>query len=243
MSMAPSSLSLSEEKKAQFEAFYGVSWAEAGERMVVNGVAMERLGCDAAKLEAMWRAGPTLKLAPATYISKLDGGEGMYTINGFYPAMRDQFVRPGAEIRLFQCSWDSAALPWAEFRESVVGATDPAEAAEGSLRKLIFDGWEGLGMAAPSRMAANGVHASAGPLEGLKERAVWAGAAVASDPTGKALLDAGLPAATLDAWLDNAVATLGGSTDKVFDLTEAFDTDALLAAVKAEEGLCVGQAA
>ncbi len=46
-------------------------------------------GVSGAELEPMWRAGPYLKLAPGTYVAKLEGDsakEPMYTLNGFYPA-------------------------------------------------------------------------------------------------------------------------------------------------------------
>ena len=84
-------------------------------------------------------------------------------------------------------------------------------------------------------MSLNGVHASAGPLEGLKERCVWAGASLQTDAFAQALLgEGGLSQATLEAWLnDNPLVTLGGSTDKIFDLTEEMSADEVLALVSA----------
>ena len=75
------------------------------------------------------------------------------------------------------------------------------------------------------------MHASAGPLEGLKERCVWAGGSLETDALATALTGgANVPRATLRAWLDdNPVVSLGGATDKIFDLTEEMGSGAVLA--------------
>ena len=78
-------------------------------------------------------------------------------------------------------------------------------------------------------MPNNGVHASAGPLEGLKERVVWCGAELAKDALAQQLVAAGVALPTLEAWLrDNPEVTLGGETDKLFDLTEEIGAEALV---------------
>ena len=95
-----------------------------------------------------------------------------------------------------------------------------------------------MGLPAQPSMAANGCHASAGPLEGLKERLVWAqrdkaysASGLAADPFGAQLLDAGVPVATLQHWLatNPPVCAPGGAADKVFDLTEGLDSSKVLA--------------
>jgi hypothetical protein len=88
-------------------------------------------------------------------------------------------------------------------------------------------------------MAANGCHASAGPLEGLKERLVWAArdtaysdGGIAADGFGAQLLASGVPAATLRRWLaENPVVRAPGGVGpgKVFDLTEGMDSATVLA--------------
>ena len=47
------------------------------------------------------------------------------------------------------------------------------------------------------------VQASAGPLEGLKERAVWSDADVSADALTAALKTSGVDEATLREWLDD----------------------------------------
>jgi len=223
METQPADISLSPAALEGFASTYGVSWEEAVASSAVlrNDVALERLGVDGQGLEAMWRAGVQLKLAPGTYVSRLEGGEGIYTINGFYPAMRQQFVEPNAEVRYLVCEFDEAELSWRSFRQQVIGATDPAEAAPGSLRAELRSRWQELGLASAPSQGLNGVHASAGPLEGLKERCVWSGASIDEDPFAARLLESGVERGTLEGWLrDNPVVSLGGETGKVFDLTE-----------------------
>ena len=136
--------------------------------------------------------------------------------------MRQQFVEPDAELRYLVCEFDEAELSWKRFRREVIGATNPSEAAPGSARAELLSRWSELGLPAETTYGQNGVHASAGPLEGLKERCIWAGGTLDDDAFARALIDgAALEPGTLEAWLqDNTVVTLGGETDKVFDLTE-----------------------
>ena len=59
---------------------------------------------------------------------------------------------------------------------------------------------------------------------------MWAGATLGTDALARELMDTcGLGRATLQSWLDdNPVVTLGGQTDKVFDLTEEKDSGSVL---------------
>ena len=57
----------------------------------------------------------------------------------------------------------------------MIGATNPSVAAAGSCRARLLEAWEDLGLTEAPGMPNNGVHASAGPLEGLKSG--WYGAA------------------------------------------------------------------
>jgi hypothetical protein len=43
-------------------------------------------------------------------------------VNGFYPAMRHEFVSPGAKLRIFVVSFDPAVLSWEDFRNKIIGA-------------------------------------------------------------------------------------------------------------------------
>ena len=63
-------------------------------------------------------------------------------------ALRARWVTPvsQAKIQWFTVEWDAAQLSWEDFRGKVLGATDPTTAAEGSLRRVILDDWQKLGL-------------------------------------------------------------------------------------------------
>lgn len=112
----------------------------------------------------------------------------------------------------------------------IIGATDPTQAPEGSIRGKMLAGWEGeeLNLASAPNVGDNGIHASAGPIEGLKERTVWLGLSVEDDPFGSELLKwTGGKTATVAPWLDDAEVQEAKHyklKGKMFDLTEDKDT-------------------
>jgi len=251
MDTDPRALNPSADLKQRFQEQFGVEWDDAP--LQTNGAASAALGgLDGNELEAMWRRGPFLKLAPGCYVARLvkdevpglAQGSAPFTLNGFYPAMREQFLAEGSAVHAFVVSFDPERLTWSSFREDLVGATDPARASEESLRGTILASWEALELPSKPSMAANGVRASAGALEGLKERLIWVSKAtppfssdaLAGDPFGAALLEAGVSAATLSHWLAaNPLVTPknggGAKASKIFDLTEGLDSSDILALV------------
>ena len=71
-------------------------------------------------------------------MGRLGGGaEALYVVNGFYLRMRADYVRSGSAVRWLSVWFREADLPWADFRAKVVGATDPAAAAPGSIRREV----------------------------------------------------------------------------------------------------------
>jgi hypothetical protein len=81
----------------------------------------------------------------------------IFVINGFYMAMREKFTKPGTSIHYYLVEWDPAKLSWEDFRGKVLGATDPATAEGGSLRRAIYTDWKQLGLAAEPNVGDNGV--------------------------------------------------------------------------------------
>ena len=89
--------------------------------------------------------------------------------------------------------------------------------------------YEALGLTSVPNKGDNGVHASASPFEGLAEKANWLKKDVATDPFGKALLDAGLSAETIAAWsVDPRVTQEDGSKGSIFDALEDMDVQPCL---------------
>jgi len=146
----------------------------------------------------------------------------IFVINGFYAAMRSKYTKPGASIHYFSVSWNSEVLPWSEFRANVLGATDPEHAAEGSIRREIFQRWEALGLKSRPTTGDNGVHGSASAFEGLAEWINWLGASLEEDPTGQALLASGVKKETLKAWCKDPQVEIDGEMKSLFDSLEDF---------------------
>jgi nucleoside diphosphate kinase len=147
-------------------------------------------------------------------------GQKVYVINGFYMSMREKYTQDGAKIQYMLAEWDADKLSWADFRGKVLGATDPATAPEGSIRRTILDKYSDLGLDSEPNVGDNGVHASASPFEGLFERMNWVGADIESDGFGKALLEAGIPKETIVEWSKDPKVELDGESTGFFDCME-----------------------
>ena len=106
MELQPADVALSPAAQAAFLETYGIDWGTALGSTLRNDEAMAQLGVDGLSLEPMWRGGLQCKLAPGTYVSRLDldgASSPLYTLNGFYPAMRQAYVEDGAEVRYLVC--------------------------------------------------------------------------------------------------------------------------------------------
>ena len=94
-------------------------------------------------------------------------------------------------------------MPWKQFRASFIGSTDPTTAVAGSLRQCILQDWKLLGLPTEPNVSDNGVHASAGPMEGLAERLIWLQLVESGDPFGRQLSRAGITTALVRQLLQN----------------------------------------
>lgn len=142
-----------------------------------------------------------------------------FVINGFYMSMREKYTKASSKIHYYVVEWDGNKLSWEDFRGKVLGATDPETAAAGSVRRLILEKWEELGLASKPDVGDNGVHASASPFEALAERMNWLGAALDQDSFGKAMLT-NIPKDTIMAWTKDPQIQLDGSSQSCFDSLE-----------------------
>jgi nucleoside diphosphate kinase len=147
-------------------------------------------------------------------------------------AMREKYTKKGASIHYFLVDWEPEKLSWADFRLKVLGATDPATAEEGSLRREIFQNWKSLGLKAEPNVGDNGVHASASPFEALAERVNWLGATLEDDPFGSAMLSSGISKSIIMDWTKDPQVRdpdpASGKKASLFDLLEDLDYDACL---------------
>lgn len=115
MKYHPRELTLTEEKRAAFEETFGMAWEDAP--LFTNGEAQEKLGATGAELDALWRDGTCLKLAPGTYVGRLT--PEVFVVNGFYSAMREQYLAPGTCIQCYVIDFPEEKLSWEQFRNKV----------------------------------------------------------------------------------------------------------------------------
>ena len=92
-------------------------------------------------------------------------GADVGVLNGFHPAQLRHFYQSSAPILAFTLVTRS---PWAALRSEMVGATDPAKAVLGSVRRQLNDD-PGSFHLSDVNSTRNAVHLSAGPIEGAAE--------------------------------------------------------------------------
>ena len=106
------------------------------------------------------------KLAGGTYMNeiKLDGNK-IFLINGFHPRQLEHFTTSGRSIIAFTLCGDT---DWSSARNNFTGKTNPAEAVKGSIRNELLLQKDKFGLNTVTS-SWNGIHLSAGPVEGLVE--------------------------------------------------------------------------
>jgi len=238
--LQPKDLNVPDKGKQDFEKMFGEKWEVAiASGKVYNAMdGAKKLGVDGAGLNEKWS-----KLVSGKDLIKFGGGfycgkvDGIYIMNGFYMDMRAAYTTPGDKIQWYTVSWPADSLTWQDFRGKVLGATNPAVAPVGSVRRAILDQYKTLGLKSKPNTGDNGVHASASPFEALAERMNWLGADLASDNFGKGLLAVKVTPETIKKWAEDAQVSVDGDTAtgktmSVFDTLEDLDADAVLAKVK-----------
>lgn len=164
------------------------------------------------------------KIASGKYYSVLNvAGERMVVLNAFHPQQLLHYTRPGKALVVFECWSDT---DWAALRQEMTGATDPARAAEGSIRQTLRARSHELGLPEVTT-ATNGVHCSAGPFEAMLEYCRFfsdhAGSAVirpSATPFGHMLLERGLRQKDIAALAKNPLLGEGSAAAYVFNQTE-----------------------
>merc|ERR1719380_249725 len=196
--------------------------------------ACKHLKIDAARLDAAWAkakaAKKLVKFGGGFYcgLVEVEGKDPLYIFNGFFMAMRSKFTQKGTQIYYYSVEWDAAKLSWADFRNKVLGPTDPAEAPKDSLRGEILAKWEELGLKSQPNVGDNGMHASASPFEAFAERNNWMGVPIAKDKFAARLLAGKIPLGAIKAWSvdPQVIIEEGGKQGSIFDALEDMDAAA-----------------
>ncbi|HEY7224449.1 MAG TPA: hypothetical protein VH561_12795 [Micromonosporaceae bacterium] len=179
---------------------------------------VQRYGVSPSELDAAFTS--PAKLAPGTYAAEVPLAAGpVVVLNGFHPRQLGHYAEPGSRVVALEIQWTDRS--WQSFRADVVGATRPDQAASGSVRALLRRQRDDLGIG-PVGLSTNGVHGSAGPVEAMVEIARFLDVAPAHTALGAALLDAGVPEATIEV-LASSEDTGGELRQQVFDATEEVD--------------------
>lgn len=226
--------SMSEGAKEKFAEIYGKSVNDA---QVLGGLEfLEKYPeFTANTLDYLCQNVGSKKLAGGTYVVELKlDDEKVYVINGFHGRQLKQFTQQGRSIIVMSLSTDT---DWSDARSNFIGATDPAKANTGSLRREFLDNKERLGLPDVSQ-GANGVHLSAGPVEALVELQRYN----SNFSTGEAKelseysfgkqLAAAFSADKVKAIVGNSNVDVAGKSTSVFDFTEEKNSSEALALLK-----------
>lgn len=156
---------ISTEAKNKFEAIYKQPFSSS---KVLGSLEFMRSYPEfsATTLSYLWQNSPTEKLAASIYSQKLIlDGKTVFLINGFHPRQLEHFIASGRFIITMTLKGD---IDWSLARNNFIGTTNPAEAEPGSIRRELLEKKEMLQLENVSS-SWNGVHLSAGPIEGLIE--------------------------------------------------------------------------
>ncbi len=226
--------SLSEQAKETFKKAFGKSVEEAN---ILGSLEFLKAypSFSAEALDYLWQNSDFKKMAGGTYVARFSfDSEEVFIVNGFHPRQLEHFTKPGRSIVTFTLVGDT---DWRAARHDFIGATNPASAIEGSLRRTFLDKMEYYGIPAING-SWNGVHLSAGPVEGLVELIRYNSdfskgkELSASDfAFGKALIDAFGKDTTVKI-LENMDVDYNGNSISVFDLTEEKNSDEALTLLK-----------
>ncbi|NBC84109.1 MAG: hypothetical protein GVY19_12140 [Bacteroidetes bacterium] len=189
-------------------------------------------------LDYLWQNKSFHKLAGGTYIMDLNfNGTELFLVDGFHPRQLDHFVQRGRSIITMTLVGNTF---WIDARSKLIGATNPEKAAEGSLRRTFLEHESQLGLPAMSS-SWNGVHLSAGPVEGLIELIRYNSdfennhkKKPADYPFGQQLIDE-FGDQKAKKILANEDIQLEGESISVFDATEEKDSDAAIEILKKAE--------
>ncbi len=167
----------------------------------------------------------TKKLGGGTYCLSLNVfGQTFLILNPFHPFQLAHYTSPESVIVVLDCR---SATPWKYLRHQVAGSTNPLNAANGSIRKILLQRKVELGLKEVSQ-GLNCVHLSAGPVEGMLEVQRFFrenGNEIPFDDTcfGTLLREKGCSEQYIQGLSSNPSLTLDGRLISVFDLTEDLD--------------------
>lgn len=218
----PKDLPVDPDIKHKFEDSFNVYWDSVINANIMKEEVMKHASPQ--ELSDLWnKSEKTLKLMPGVYVKELVYKGQKYTVvNGFYPTMREVFASYDAQVLCLKVTFDSEQMNWNQFRDDFIGSTDPTKAKSGSIRGTLLKNQNKFGVV--MSFGDNGIHGSAGPIEGAKEEQVWFGSEISSIHMFKILLNEGFSYSEIEKMCENPVIEIEGKRESLFDLTEEMDT-------------------
>ena len=181
-------------------------------------------------LSVLWdcKSATSVKLAPGTYAADFRVFDRQVVIvNGFNPYQIEYYTEAGKAIFALIVR---TKTPWSTLRRDLIGATDPTQAAAGSIRQKLLAGKRKWRIREVDR-SLNGVHLSAGPIEGYFEiRRFFQSFGDVEECANflRAYTSAGLDEGKLDSLSSNPLVGNGNDKMPLFDATEEMNmTDAI----------------
>ncbi len=217
---------MTDDAKEKFTALTGKNIRDA---RVLGSLEISRMfpEFNATSLDYLWQNAKTDKLSGGTYLAKvMVDGQELFIINGFHPRQLEHYIKPGRCIVTMMLTGN---LNWKEARNAFIGVTNPRDALAGSLRNLLLQHREMLGLSAVSS-SWNGFHLSAGPVEGLVELIRYTSDFSQHEHRSHNDFSFGTRLAELFSdeaihrILNNAIVDTGTKRVSVFDLTEEKDS-------------------
>ncbi len=224
---------MSADAKAKFVENFGPMEGKT----ILGGLEFMKANPDftAETLDELWMTKKSTKLAGGTYCADIEyKGETIYLVNGFHASQLAHFIKKGRSIVVFNASSDQS---WEDLRTKLIGATRVSEAVEGSLRRCFLDQKDVLGIPVVD-MGNNGVHLSAGPVEGLAELIRFFSQSDMSEktlmqyPFGQTIIDEFGTEKAIEV-VENCNLTLNGEETNSYDATEEKNSDTAITILKA----------
>ena len=184
------------------------------EKRIYNAIeALSSCACTPEMLFELWKEAERFEAKSIKKVAKfghgyycanlLIHGKNVYVINGFYVAIREAYVSKGSSIHAFVIQWNASSLKWQDFTEKVIGCEDPTIAEKGSIRQLIYEKYQELGLSTQPDSLHNVIYASSSPLSALAEQCNWLQCDIKSVGFGRLLLSKGIPETTISDWCHN----------------------------------------
>jgi len=162
----------------------------------------------------------TTRLAGGTYAMKVKVlGKPFIVLNPFSAYQLVPYTTSGHSIVVLEVTSNES---WAKLRGEVCGVTDPKDAHEGSIRKEYLKQQKEFGLKEVSK-SANGIHMSAGPLEGMVELQRFFDLKPEETAFGQLLKKEGFSAEQIQELCKNPTLDHDGKRVSAFDLTEEKD--------------------